>query len=151
VHLAVAALAAAVALWTFLFARTDTRWGAWLIGSVVGAVPALPWLLALPSGGALALRLRFPFPTFYVRWFTQPFGLGSDYTLGPAHLLDFLSRPHLWDHPTYIVAAAHLAVIVLVVATLSGALLSLRGWRDDPLALIRGRDQADAGDGGLDR
>jgi hypothetical protein len=143
VHLAVAGLAAAVVLWTFLFARSDTRWGSWFIGSVVGAIPALPWLLSLPSGEALALRLRFPFPTFYVRWFTQPFGLGSDYTLGPAHLLDFLSRPHLWDHPTYIVAAAHLAVIVLAVTTLSGALLSLRGWRDDRLALIRGRDQAD--------
>jgi hypothetical protein len=123
VHLSVVFLAAAIMLWTWWRDRGAVRWGAFLAGGIIGSLPALPWLFQLlTTPKESALQWRLPFPSFYVRWITQPFGLGAEYTLGFEHMRDFLSGPAVAGHPTYLIAALHLGLAVLLVLALTRAI-----------------------------
>jgi hypothetical protein len=115
IHLGVALLAAALALWALLDDRRSLRWLPLVLGALVGALPALPWLFDLAQTGAGNTRLRFPIPTFWVRWLTQPFGFGAEYTLGLAHFREFLAAPRLGNMPTYLVGVLHAALVALAL------------------------------------
>jgi hypothetical protein len=80
IHLSVAFLAAAMALWALADDRSSLRWGPLLIGALLGALPALPWVLdwLQNAGSGGAGHWRFPILSFWVRWFSHPFGFGAD-------------------------------------------------------------------------
>src|SRR5262249_22442188 len=46
-HMASFFLTAALAGWALLFDRKSMRWPWWLLGCVLGALPAVPWLLTI--------------------------------------------------------------------------------------------------------
>ncbi len=115
IHLAVALLAAALALWALMDDRRSLRWGPLIVGIALGALPALPWLMDLAQSGAGHTRLRFPIPTFWVRWLMQPFGFGAEYTLGLAQFREFLTGPIIAGAPTHMVGFLHAALAVLAL------------------------------------
>lgn len=126
--------AAGFALWAILFDRPwhqRVAWRAWLLGSFLGALPMLPWLIHLvthpsahpanPYRWVHACELKF-----WIRWFTESFGFGTDYTFGP-YFRDFLRYPLLAGRPTYLVAMLHcfLATVALLIMFRAFVLL----WR----------------------
>jgi hypothetical protein len=121
--------ALAVAAWTVVKDRIAFPWKSWLAGSVVGALPALPWLFEVLSqhGGT---RFSVPNFSFFSRWPWQPFGFGIEHVLGRAHMLDYLTGPPPAGHPTYLMALVHvvLAGVVLVVLLQAIRLIRSEGW-----------------------
>lgn len=131
IHLSVAFLAAAMALWALADDRSSLRWGPLLFGALLGALPALPWLLdwMQHSGSGGAGHWRLPILLFWARWFMQPFGFGADYTLGAVHFREFLAGPAIGGMPTYLVALLHatLAALALMLYARGGLALRARG------------------------
>jgi hypothetical protein len=159
IHMAGFFFAGGFFLWTLLFDRpasSDERakrvkrvaWGSWLAGSLLGALPMLPWLLHLlqhpserpvnPNRWVHAAEMKF-----WIRWFTESFGFGTDYTFGP-YFREFLQYPYLFGRPTYLVAFLHvfLALAALMLFVRSG--FSLWRKRADWRALWIGRSSASA-------
>ena len=131
VHLGVAFFAAALVLWTLIHDRRLSAWKSWLAGSIVGALPAWSWfLLAFSHPDGSHAKIRLPLVHFFVRWITQPFGLGIEYTLGPRQMLDYLRGPLLAGHQTYLMAATHLVLTVamLVIAVRAIRVVRANGW-----------------------
>ena len=128
VHLSVAFLAAAMALWALADDRASLRWSPLLVGALLGALPALPWLFdwMQNAGGGGGGRWRLPILMFWARWFTQPFGFGADYTLGAAHFREFLTGPAIGGMPSYLVALLHASLAGLAVMLYVRAGLALR-------------------------
>ncbi len=141
-------LAAGFTLWALLYDRRRVAWRWWLGGSVLGALPLIPWFCYV--GGELGAHpigqrrwahlIEFK---FWSRWLTEPFGISLHYTLGQ-DFVDFLSYPLIAGQPTYLVGALH-AVVVLAAVMLAGwaswCLWRQRGrWRE----LWVGRDSATA-------
>jgi hypothetical protein len=71
-----------------------------------------------------------PLLYFYYYWFTQPFGFGSEYTLGPHHMREFLAGPLWMGQPSYLMGLLHvvLALLLLTVALRALSRLHLHGW-----------------------
>lgn len=128
VHLSVVIFAVALALWTLYHDRSAFPWKAWIAGAAVAALPALPWLIdIMHHGGTEPLNFN---PTFYLRWVTQPFGFGIEYTLWSADMRKYLASPVLGGGPTYFMALVHLALAILVLVILVQAIRTVRiaGW-----------------------
>jgi hypothetical protein len=115
--------ALAIAAWTWVRDRAAFPWAPWLAGSMLGALPALPWALDTLHSGVTPLHaLRLPIMAFYLRWLTQPFGFGLDYSLGHSFGA-FLAWPMVGGQATWLMAAAH-ALLAAIFAWL--LLLALR-------------------------
>jgi hypothetical protein len=141
VHLSVAFLAAAMALWALADDRSSLRWVALLAGAALGAIPALPWLFDWAASAGGAGRWRFPILSFWVRWFMQPFGFGAEYTLGVAHFREFLAGPAIGGVPTYLVALLHATLAALALMLYARAVNTL--WRQGvpaPRGILLGMD-----------
>jgi hypothetical protein len=124
IHMGVALLALALAAWTLAADGRAFPWRAWLIGSVVGLLPTIPWLLAMAGHGSGArIHLTAPSVSFYLRWATQFFGYGAQYTLGKAGFADFLGGPRISGLATHLLGLLQGGLIVLAVTVL------LRGVR----------------------
>jgi len=131
VHMAAAFFALAVAAWTLVHDRTAFPWKSWLAGSVVGALPALPWLFeVLSQHGGTSFGPRFPNFNYFSCWPAQPFGFGIEHMLGRAHMLDYLTGPLLAGHPTYLMALVHVVLVGVVLVVLVQAIRVTRadGW-----------------------
>ncbi len=131
VHMSAAFFALAVAAWTVVQDRTAFPWKSWLAGSVVGALPALPWLFEVQSQhGGTSFGVRPPNFSFFTRWWSQPFGFGVEHMLGPAHMLDYLTGLPLAGHPTYLMALVHIVLVGVVLVVLVQAIRVIRadGW-----------------------
>src|SRR5580693_5271895 len=117
IHMGVSFLALALAAWTWLRDRKAFPWRAWAAGSLVGALPAIPWLLAMLQRGTTGAHshLTAPSVSFYMRWFAQFFGYGAQYTLGGKAFGDYLAGPRLDGVATHAMLALQ---IVLVLAAL---------------------------------
>jgi hypothetical protein len=122
--------AAGFVLWAFLFDRKRPAWGSFFLGSLVGALPLLPWLYYLFT----AARFRPHDPAvwthifegkFWLRWVLEPLGFGLDYSLG-RDFLDFLRQPLLGGRPTFGMLILHILAggLGLVVLVRAG-----RRWR----------------------
>jgi hypothetical protein len=131
IHMAGFFFAGGFALWALCFDRKSVRWRAWLAGSLLGALPLVPWAWHLWAHGVH----HPPNPhrwvhavegKFWVRWCTESFGLGIEYTLG-RHFRDFLRWPLLGGRPTYLVALAHGVLGVAAVALVGRGMAAL--WR----------------------
>jgi 4-amino-4-deoxy-L-arabinose transferase-like glycosyltransferase len=144
VHMSGFFLAGALFAWTALFDRyrDETRWRPWLAGSVLGALPLLPWLgwvLSRPAGGQVSAGFRETIQLkFWHFWFSDPLGLHLGNALGIhrggshlAQLSDFARYPLWHGAPTYLVGAMHAVLLLLGVLILAvGAMRVWRGrWR----------------------
>lgn len=140
VHMGVAFLAFAIAAWTLAKDRRAFPWLGWLAGSALGALPAIPWLLEMLGHGAGAhARLTPPSVSFYMRWFTQFFGYGAQYTLGKHGFADYLAWPRLGGAATYLMAALQVALIFAAAVVLIRAIRTALGpARPSPRALLLG-------------
>jgi hypothetical protein len=141
IHLSVAFLAAALALWALADDRSSLRWAPLIVGAALGAIPALPWLIDWAGSAGGAGRWRFPILSFWVRWFAQPFGFGAEYTLGAAHFREFLSSPTIGGVPSYLVALLHATLAALAIMLYARAASTLR-WRGVPAVrdIVLGND-----------
>jgi 4-amino-4-deoxy-L-arabinose transferase-like glycosyltransferase len=151
IHMAGFFFAAAFVLWALLFDRPwreRVAWRSWLFGSILGALPMLPWmahLLANPSARPVnphrwvhACEMKF-----WIRWFSESFGLGTDYTFGP-YFREFMGYPLVSGHPTYLVGLLHWLLGGLALVLLARAVVVLwrrrERWREQCI----GRDSASA-------
>jgi hypothetical protein len=98
--------------------RARARWGAWLAGSVLGALPLIPWAQywlshpvheSISRGWEEIVQLKF-----WVFWATDPLGLHLGNTLGinrgPSgwdQISDFVRYPLVAGHATYLCGLAH--------------------------------------------
>jgi hypothetical protein len=121
--------AAAFFIATLIGDRRQVRWRAWLIGSILGALPLLPWAAAIVKGqpSILALNpLNLIQPYFFQHWLSMALGLDLHYALGD-DFLPFLASPSVDGTPTYL-AGAFLGLVVACFATiLLRFIVELRG------------------------
>jgi hypothetical protein len=120
IHLGAGFFAAALMIWTLVADRRAFPWAGWVAGSLVGALPAVPWALELVQHHWPHGPPRHPSASFYLRWPNFLLGNGPEYTLNRAGFADFLQTPLLNGAPTRLAAALQAA---LLAAT---ALLALR-------------------------
>ena len=143
IHPLASVLAAVLVLWGLAEDRRSIRWSALLVGAVLGALPAVPWVLGLLEGnaGSESHWRALPQLGFYRRWLLQPFGFSAHYTIGIPHFLTFLTRPVIGGVPTYLVGLSHAALVVTMLALYARAIGAARfsPWFR-PAALFGGRD-----------
>jgi hypothetical protein len=121
IHMAGFFFTPSLVVWTKLFSKEKkTSWVAWFIGSALGALPAIPWLLYLvhdrppATGSPWWLRFRLE---FYQYFLSDPFSLSGEYLLGK-DILQAMRWPVIGGHATWLVLVAHgvLAVAAVVLA-----------------------------------
>ncbi len=113
-------LAAALWLWTVY---TDwrhhplfrVRWLSWLVGTLLGLIPFIPWVAYAVNTPNHAARswVGLLVPKYFVHWVTTSLGVNLSYSLGSHFWADFLPQPTVLGWPTYGVAIVHGLVIVL--------------------------------------
>jgi 4-amino-4-deoxy-L-arabinose transferase-like glycosyltransferase len=134
IHMAGFFFAAGFVLWALLFDRPwreRVAWRSWLLGSILGTLPMLPWMVHLfthpsarsdnPHRWVHACEMKF-----WIRWFTESFGLGVNYTFGP-YFREFMGYPFVGGHPTYLVGLLHWLLGGLALVLLARAAVVL--WR----------------------
>lgn len=116
--------------WVLLWDRKSVRWPAWLGGSILGAMPLIPWfihILSNPSGGVPPMRSRW----FWEYWITNASGTGLGFAVAPLGstrysevLENFLSFPTIGGYSTWLVGAANVLAI-----TATGIVLLRSAWQ----------------------
>jgi hypothetical protein len=141
VHMSGFFLAAGLWLWTVYSdwrrgQLWQTRWISWLVGSGLGILPFIPWVLyaADASGSAARSWVGVLFPKFFIHWFNTSLGINLSYSLGRYFWSDFLLQPVIFGIPTYLVAIAH---GILMGLGLWGLIQWLRSFRRPLSSLVR--------------
>jgi hypothetical protein len=132
IHVPSGLFSVSFAVWTALFQRRSAAWRFWFLGSLLAALPALPWAWKLltwhgpfsPSGA-----VNLIIPRFWGIWMEQSAGLGLENSLS-SEFWQFLSWPSLGGHPLY-------GMLVLNLALAGTALAA--GWPELRWALTAGR------------
>lgn len=115
VHLSAYFFALALFLGTLIWdkGRSEIRWRWWVTGSALGALPLIPWLMALPQSDAAPLLFKvhrlFTFK-FFNYWLSNPMAWPFRGSLG-ADLAEFLSYPLLAGRATYLMGASFALVM----------------------------------------
>jgi hypothetical protein len=159
IHMSGFFFSAALAGWSVLFQQKQenkqTRWGYWFLGSSVGALPLIPWLIyviqhpfkeSMSSGRNEMIQLKY-----WAFWFTDPLGLHLGNPLGlqrgPSQwdqISDFIRYPIVFGKATYLNAAAHLVALgATVFIFLRGAVAlwkQRKNWKN--LGIGRGSQTA---------
>jgi hypothetical protein len=109
---------AGLALWVLIFDRRSFRWLWAFGGGVWGSIPAWPWLyhllfVAQRSASAKSHWAKLLELKYWVYWFTEPFGLNLQYSLG-TDFSSFLRGPLIGDRPTYLVAGLHGLMLIAI-------------------------------------
>ena len=126
VHMTGFFYSAAVLLGTALFARKNVRWGAWLVGSAWGVIPALPWLHYVWSdrpalvASVAALPGTSLNPGFFRMAFEISLGQTAEFNLG-SHFQAYLGYPLVFGIPTH---GVHVARTLLLVTGAIALLLA---------------------------
>ncbi len=121
IHMSGFFFSAALFLWTLIGDRKNTKWTYWFLGSVLGALPLIPWAIYIwqhPVTQSMTVGwneiLQFKFWAF---WITDPLGLHLGNPLGvlrgPSQwdqISDFVRYPVIAGIPTYAVGLAHLLI-----------------------------------------
>jgi len=126
------------ALWAALFDRARVRWGAWLGGVALGALPLLPWVAYLvdptdPASGSRSwkelVRMRF-----WSNWLGESTGFHLGRSLGSEAFRDFLGFPLVAGRATHVVGGLHAVLLVAALTALGLGFRSLwrrrRSWRE---------------------
>lgn len=117
-------------LWTVLFNRRRPCWRAFAIGSVVGLLPMLPWIVYLLQGHAPpapAAARGWLGVKFYILWATQMAGFEDlFYLLGP-HFTSFVAGPYIGHYPTFGTGAC-MGLLAVILCVLLGK-AALIAWR----------------------
>lgn len=138
VHMSGFFLCAALASWTAIAERrsvrertldagTTTRWWAWLAGSVIGAIPLVPWVLQFLQAGSGFSR-DWPatlVPRALYAWLVDALGINTGYVFRPDWAA-FLSGPHVGGIATSGMALAHVALIGIALCSIVRWLPTLR-------------------------
>jgi hypothetical protein len=107
--------------------RVRTNWIAWFAGSILGAIPLIPWLGYVRSGGAhWSASSNGPHGLFWRVWIEDALGWNLDYSLGQAHLEALKALPMFNGRATRLVEMSlelSLAVGALALGLLLGELL----------------------------
>lgn len=114
-------------LWYDYKNKHNTKWLAWLIGSIIGAVSLIPWLIYLTenvSDSKLSILHIFQF-NFFIYWFIDPLGLNLTYSLRNS-IFDFLTFPWIKGYNTYLVALIHTGLIIVAIFVLYGIIKLLK-------------------------
>lgn len=113
-------LATALFLWTVYHDHrqhtlAQTRWVSWAVGTVLGLIPFVPWVIYAASATNQAARswVGLLVPKYFAHWFTTALGVNMSYSLGRYFWSDFLPQPILGGHPTYLIALVHGGLILL--------------------------------------
>ncbi len=149
IHMSGFIFTAALMLWTLAFDRTDPspiRWRYWAAGTLVGALPMIPWAIYLvqsagtrPKGGTDdivsvkindIIKLRY-----WLLWAGKPFGADIVFSLKRAPFVDFLRSPAVAGRATYAALATYavLGIVLMRAVVAFGRELS----RARPSALRR--------------
>ncbi len=142
IHMSGFFFSAALAIWTFFFdsdqpkKQGSTRWNFWFLGSIVGALPLIPWLIyiiqhpvkeSISPGWTEVVQLKY-----WAFWLTDPLGLHLGNPLGLlrgesnwAQISDFVRYPLFGGQGTYIVGFAHLLSLISALGILGVGLLNL--------------------------
>jgi hypothetical protein len=101
---------------TLIYDRSQKRKSSWfwwwIVGSIIGTLPMLPWLAYLieaHAGGGLKWKNIYKFRFFYF-WAFDAFGIHLRYSL-KKDFWDFIQYPILFGIPTYLNAMIHLFLI----------------------------------------
>jgi hypothetical protein len=129
IHMSGFFLAAALFVWTVIHERV-ARWGSWLLGSIVGAIPLIPWfqyILSKPANESTGLNfLNILQLRFWRYWVSDALGIGLNTSLGNSQYWDFMRYPLIGGMGTYLVGIGHTLIIV------SGILIfisALKKWK----------------------
>ncbi|HVW36762.1 MAG TPA: hypothetical protein VHB99_05640, partial [Pirellulales bacterium] len=111
IHMGGFHFAAAAVVWTWRLGGKRTAWKSWGAGSALGVLPMIPWIkhLIATHGSRPAANIKWEHifeAKFWLRWFSEPFGWGLDYSLGD-DFIDYLSRPVIAGQPTWLIGALH--------------------------------------------
>jgi hypothetical protein len=85
-------------------------WTTWLLGTVLGSLPLIPWALAvIPQMGHYTRSfIGLLVPKFYVHWVTAAVGVNLSNPLLDVFWQHFLREPVIFGSPTYLMIPAHL-------------------------------------------
>lgn len=132
----------ALLIWAVAFdpKRKQTQWPFYLAGSILGALPLLPWLIYMHenAGSSPAMSEKFSLQ-YWVLWVSDATGTGLDYSLR-RDFKDFLRFPSIGDHPTYIVGVLHILAIVAGLAILFGAARRFFSSQGSKIGTLLGRN-----------
>jgi hypothetical protein len=116
IHMSGFFLAAALFIGTILHERL-ARWGSWLFGSIVGAVPLIPWfqyILSKPASESTGLNLLNILQLkFWRYWISDALGIGLNTSLGNSQYWDFMRYPLIGGVETYLVGVCHALIIIV--------------------------------------
>jgi len=141
IHMAGFFFIPALFAWTKLFSKEKrTSWIAWFAGSLVGALPAISWLLYLahdrPPTTSSPWWLRFRLE-FYQYFLSDPLSLSGEYVLGN-DIWRAMRWPVIGGHSTWIVLLAHGVLSVTAAILAWRTLVALWECRRDWRTLLRG-------------
>ena len=138
VHMSGFFLQAALAVWTWLSERRPvraaadsgvarTRWWACLAGSLVGAIPVLPWVreLVRSEHGVSRDWAATLVPRGLYAWLIDGLGLNTSSVYRPEWLWS-LAEPRIGGVPTYGMAVAQVALIGIAIYCLARWLRTIR-------------------------
>lgn len=101
------------------FNHIKFRWFWWLLGSLLGSITLLTWIhymLLNPQFTRQSFLTIFQF-SFFFYWFIDSQGMNLMYSLR-TEFWQFLKEPFINGMPTYLVAAAHLFLLIASIFTL---------------------------------
>ncbi len=114
IHMSGFYYAAGIFIFTLIYDyrnKLTFKWGYWLVGSIIGSIGLIPWVLYLvhnPQPRSLKIDYLWEF-NFYIYWFLDSHGLNLMYSL-KQYFFDFIKEPFIGGHATYLVAILNLAL-----------------------------------------
>jgi hypothetical protein len=105
-------------LWAALFDRAGVRWRWWSAGTLLGALPMIPWVLhvfgAPGEGGSPGWKELFRF-RFWGHWTGEAIGFHVGRSLGMRAFWHFLSTPVIGGRGSWLVGVLHLVLYAAVL------------------------------------
>ena len=130
IHLGGFFYGAAFFLVTMIYDRRGVKWLPWLCGSVLGALPMLPWIYAILTTPSPVSTTDWTHlnPVYWLHWLGFASALNLFYSLG-RDTFSFLATPIVGGVPTYLAAALHVALLAIVGIIFTRL---YRHWRLEP-------------------
>lgn len=118
IHLSGFYLAAGAFLWT-AFKDRHARWGFWVSGTLIGAIPLVPWFQYVLSNAGTGLTLMNLFwalyPKYWIFWVTDSLGMGLTHSMKAPYFLDFLRYPLVAGRSTFLVGILHIVIVISAI------------------------------------